>query len=95
MAFLLSKIPLYSSDESIKIQSSEELHNSKIFPFATYSQVNYCEYQDLLGGIAVFNATYHAHCFDFLGDSLVSCLVQFRFSVSRIILKGAIDAETF
>jgi hypothetical protein len=56
--------------------ASLELHNGKIFPFAAYNQVNYREYQDLLGLAAVFNAKYRSHSFDFLGDSLVSRLVQ-------------------
>ena len=55
---------------------SLELQNGKIFPFAAYNQVKYREYQDLLGLAAVFNAKYRSHSFDFLGDSLVSHLVQ-------------------
>lgn len=53
-----------------------ELQNGKIFPFAEYNGVSYREYINVSGLAAVFNAKHRSRSFDFLGDSLISRLVQ-------------------
>ena len=53
-----------------------ELQNGKLFPFAEYNGVEYRDYMDVVGLAAVLNAKHRSHSFDFLGDSLVSRLVQ-------------------
>jgi hypothetical protein len=53
-----------------------EYQNGKLFPCAEDNGLSYRIYQDLLGLAAVFNSKYRSHTFDFLGNGLISRLVQ-------------------
>lgn len=62
--------------EQIQPGTPLEYQNGKLFPFAEHNGVGFRDYQDLLGLAAILNAKYRSHTFDFLGDSLISRLVQ-------------------
>ncbi len=63
-------------EECISLDISLEYQNGKLFPFAEYNGLSYRNYQDLLGLAAVLNTKYRSRTFDFLGDGLISRLVQ-------------------
>ncbi len=67
-----SEYDLYCPETKLSL----ELQNGKLFPFAEYNGVDYREYINGLGLAAIFNAKHRSHSFDFLGNSLISRLVQ-------------------
>jgi len=63
-------------EECSSLNISLEYQNGKLFPFAEYNDVSFRKYQDILGLAAVLNTKYRSRTFDFLGDGLISRLVQ-------------------
>ena len=63
-------------DECSSLNISLEYQNGKLFPFAERNDASFRKYQDILGLAAVLNAKYRSRTFDFLGDGLISRLVQ-------------------
>jgi len=69
-------VPYQPSPAEFESDFPLEHQNGKLFPYAEYNGLSYRNYQDLLGLAAVFNAKYRSRTFDFLGDGLISRLVQ-------------------